>query len=117
MAQGAFELSEQGGVVRDPDGRTVVQQACGSTVAIAAAVATNTVIKASAGALLRVLVTATGTTAMNFYDNASAASGTIIGVIPANPTVGTLYTFNMPAANGIVAGGVSTNPGVTVGFS
>jgi hypothetical protein len=87
-----------------------------NTTAIAASVAGNTVIKASAGRIFTVQVTTAGTNAMSFYDNATTASGTIIAQLPASAAVGT-YTFNSPAANGITAGGNAANPAVTVSWS
>ncbi len=87
-----------------------------NTTAIAASVAGNTVIKASAGRLFTVQVTTVGTNAMSFYDNATTASGTIIGQLVASAPVGT-YTFNTPAVNGITAGGNAANPAVTVSWS
>ncbi len=85
--------------------------------AIAAGAAANTVVKASAARLARVLVTAVGTNAMLIYDNATTGSGTIIGVIPANAAVGSVYDFSMPAANGITVAGNAANPGVTISYS
>ena len=77
-----------------------------------------TVVKSSAGYLSGVLVSVAGTTtAMTFYDNASAASGTVIGYIPSTATAGSYWPFNMPAANGITCSGSSTNPAVTVAYS
>lgn len=75
------------------------------------------VIKAVPGFLSGVLVTATASAAMNIYDNASAASGTIIGTIPATATAGQYYPFNMPALNGITVGVVSGSAGITVAYS
>lgn len=74
-------------------------------------------IKASAGCLGRVLVTANASAAMTIYDNASAASGTIIGYIPATATAGQMYDFQFTAANGIYASAPSGGPGVTIGWS
>lgn len=88
-----------------------------ATSAIAAGATSPTVIKATAAILARVLVTALGTAAMSFYDNASAASGTVIGVVPANSQVGSVFTFLMPCVNGIVASGNAANPGVTVSWA
>lgn len=84
--------------------------------AVASAKATDTIIKASAGQLVSVLVTTTGTNPMQIFDNALAGSGTIIGALPASPAVGTLYTFTMPAANGITVKGNAANPGVTISY-
>jgi hypothetical protein len=74
------------------------------------------VVKNSPGRLGRVvLATANGAAAITFYDNASAASGTVIGVIPASAAAG-VYDFQMPARAGITFTGASTNPALTVGY-
>lgn len=88
-----------------------------STTAVAAGTAANTVIKASAGRLARVLITLTGTASMLIYDNATTNSGTLIGVIPANPTAGQVFEFKMPAASGITVDGDANNPGVTISWT
>jgi hypothetical protein len=88
----------------------------GQTTAIAAANASNTVVKASSGRLARVLVTTVGANAMQIYDNASTTTGTLIGVIPASAAVGTVISFEMPAANGITVAGSATNPAVTISW-
>jgi hypothetical protein len=85
------------------------------TVAIAAGTTADTVVKASAGTLARVLVTAVGTNTMLIYDNASGHTGTVIGIIPASSPVGT-YTFQLPALNGITVQGNAANPAVTISF-
>jgi hypothetical protein len=73
-------------------------------------------VKPSPGRLARVvLATANGAAAITFYDNANAASGTVIGVIPASATAG-VYDFQMPARTGITFTGASTNPALTVGY-
>lgn len=88
-----------------------------TTVAIANANAANTVVKASAGRLCRVLITTTNTAAVSIYDNATTNTGTIIGAVPASAAVGTSFTFQTPAANGITVGGAATNPAMTVSFT
>jgi hypothetical protein len=88
-----------------------------ATTAIAAGVATDTVIKATAGRLGKVIVTTTGTAALLIYDNATGHTGTVIGALPASPAVGAVYDFNMPAANGITVLGAAANPAVTISFS
>lgn len=94
-----------------------VQQATSNaSVAAGVGVAAQT-IKAAPGYLSGVVVTANATAAMNIYDNASAASGTIIGYIPATATAGQYYPFNMPALLGITCGKVSGSAGVTVAYS
>jgi len=76
------------------------------------------VVKAIAGRLCTVLVTANmATTALTFYDNNAAASGTIIGVIPATATAGSVYNFKIPAQNGIYAVGGTGQTACTVAFN
>jgi hypothetical protein len=94
-----------------------------AAVAIAAATSGPTVIKASAGRLSRVLITTAGTTGTEtFYDNASACSGTVIGIIPGTTALATAvagaapYLFDMFAANGITGCGGAGSPGVSVGY-
>jgi hypothetical protein len=85
---------------------------------IAAGHAADTVIASQPGALARVLVTATGTNSMLIYDNASTASGNVIGVIPANPTVtGIPFVFKMPTDHGVTVKGDSNNPAVTISYA
>lgn len=87
------------------------------TTAIAAGVTGNTVVSNASGMLSRIIVTATGTNKMNVYDNASAASGTVIGIVPANQAVdGKPFDLRMPTSNGITVQGNVNNPGVTVSW-
>ncbi len=86
-------------------------------VAVAASTASDTVIKAAPGRLLRILVTTTGTNPMTIHDNASAGSGTVIGALPASPAVGSSYQFDLPAGAGITVKGNSNNPAVTISFA
>lgn len=86
---------------------------------IAAGTASDTVVKASAGRLARISVTAaagttTGTTAI--YDNASGHTGTILVVVPNNTAVGTILDVQMPAANGITVNGGANSPGMTISY-
>ncbi len=77
-----------------------------------------TVVKSTPGRLCKVLVTtANGENAINIFDNASAASGTIIGVVAANASVGTVYDLQMPAANGITIAGTASAGTITVSYS
>lgn len=85
-----------------------------ASLAIAAGVSANTVVKSSPGRLARILVTAAGTGALTVYDNASSSGGTIIALVPASVGVGTLVDCQAPAANGITVAGNSANPGVTI---
>lgn len=65
-----------------------------------------TVIKAAPGRLCRIVVTTTTTAAQNitFFDNASAASGTVLAVVPGGSTQGTIIDLQVPAQNGLVVG-------------
>lgn len=86
-----------------------------AAVAVSASV---TVVKASAGFLSGVLVTAAGTTqALTIFDNASLGSGTVIGIVPSGATAGQYFPFNMPATAGITCSGSANNPAVTVAYS
>jgi hypothetical protein len=87
------------------------------TTAVAAGTSTDTVIKATAGRLCKVLITTAGTNALVIWDNASGHTGTIIGSIAASAAAGTLVSFQMPAANGITVQGNSNNPAFTVSWS
>lgn len=88
-----------------------------STVAVASGATADTVVKASAGRLCRVLLTsANGAAAVSIYDNASTHSGTVIGYIPASAAAGSTYDFQIPASNGITVGGASTNPAMTISY-
>ncbi len=98
------------------DGAQSVSTGGQQTVAIASGTAADTVIKAAPGRLCRVLVTAQNTNPMLIFDNASGHTGTIIGAVPANAAVGSLYDFGLPAANGITVQGNAANPGVTISF-
>jgi hypothetical protein len=88
----------------------------GGTLAAVAAAAGTTAIKASAGRLCRVLVTTLGTAQLTFFNNASAASGTIIGIVPASVLAGTLINVDMPASLGITGDFLTNSPAVTVAF-
>lgn len=86
--------------------RTTVISAAGSSA-----------IKTGPGRLITVVVTAASTGTVTFYDNASAASGTILLVVPASPTVGAVYSVALPAANGIFCVAASSTSSVAVGWS
>ncbi len=88
----------------------------GQTTAIAAATATDTVVKAAPGKLCRVLITTSGTAAVEIFDHATAGSGKKIGHIAANAAAGTVATFMMPAANGITVKGDANLPAMTISY-
>lgn len=78
----------------------------------------NTAVKASKGRLVGVTIGAagTGTATITIYDNASAASGTVIAVIDATK-VGS-YVYNVDVANGIyVVSAGTTSADFTVIYS
>ena len=86
---------------------------------VPAATAGPGAVKASAGRLVRLLVTTAGSTgAFTCYDNASSASGTVIGAISATngASVGYTVELNMPAANGIFCVSAASGPAVTVSY-
>jgi hypothetical protein len=88
----------------------------GSTKYVASGGGTN-VIKASAGRLVKVQVTTLGATALTFYDNASAASGNIVGIIPASMAAGGVpIAFDWPCANGITGDFLAGSPAVSIAY-
>jgi hypothetical protein len=92
-----------------------------STAVVANAVATNTLIKAGAGTLGRILVTtANGAAAALIYDAAAPATGsvtgTIIGVVPASAAVGTVVSLGMPFTLGCLVAGAATNGAFTISY-
>jgi hypothetical protein len=90
----------------------------GSRTAVVPGGAGTTVVKSSAGRLCSIVVTTQGTTnAATVYDNASTGSGTVLAVVPASATAGTVLQINAPAANGITAVGGTTTAAFTVVYS
>ena len=74
-------------------------------------------VKAAPGRLVKIVVTtALSAAAVTVYDNASAASGTVLFVIPASTPAGTVYDVNLPALAGIYASFAGTGT-VTFGYS
>jgi len=89
----------------------------GGTTAVSVASATPGAVKASAGRLCRIIITTLGSGSQVFYDNASAASGTILFATAASAAVGTIYDVQAPAVNGIYAAGAASTPVCTVLYS
>lgn len=87
-----------------------------SCTAVASGTVADTTIKATAGRLARILVTATGTANVLIFDNASGHTGTIIGVIKSSAAVGDVIELRIPAANGITVQGNANNGGFTVSW-
>lgn len=68
--------------------------------------------------LCNVVITAAGTTALTFYDNAAGdTSGTKIGALPATTTVGQIFAFQSPAFTGISAPGSAGTPEYILNYS
>jgi hypothetical protein len=88
-----------------------------TTGQIAGAAGTTTLL-VSAGRLGQVVVlsTGTGTGLVSIFDNATTASGNIVGVISATATAGTVITFDMPVAHGITVQNVASGPALAVAF-
>lgn len=107
---------EAGTTAEVPNGVLLTSNGGNDYAVVAASTATNTVVRTGTGRLCKVLITTLGTAAVTFYDNASAASGNVIGYIPASAAAGTVYDFNLPHTSGIVASGNANNPGMTITF-
>lgn len=105
-----FEVGTNGHIQGLTDGGSA------TNVAHTAGKATDTVVKAAAAMLCNILVTATGTTDLEIYDNASAGSGSMVAVVPANTPKGTLIKAQMPCANGITTKGAANTPAVTISY-
>lgn len=76
-----------------------------------------TVVSATAGRLCKVIVTVVnGANAINLFDNATAASGTIVGVVPASATAGTVIDLQIPVINGITAAATASAGTIVVTF-
>lgn len=81
------------------------------------AAATAGVISVTGGRLCHIVVNSSGSVATPIYDNASAASGTVIYTVAASPTVGAVVVANMPVANGIYVGGTTNTSALTVSYT
>jgi hypothetical protein len=73
-------------------------------------------VKTAPGRLLKIVVTVAPSAAVTFYDNASAASGNILFIVPSAAVVGTVYDVNMPALAGIYASFAGTGT-LAVGYA
>lgn len=88
---------------------------------------TGQVVKGSAGRLLKIMVVVAlvgSGGVLEFWDSASAGSGTPLFILPvastANNVVGAIVTVDLPAVNGIYltnASGTITAGQVTIGYS
>lgn len=115
QGHGAVPLvSHDGNGFNNGTGSALVATGGESKINIAAAAAAAAVFT-RVGRLCKVQVLATGTAAVNFYDN-NAASGTIVGRIPANAAEGTIYDFNIPCDTGLFAGTGAGSPQLLVSY-
>lgn len=57
-------------------------------------------VKARAGRLAKIVVTASVTGSITIYDNPTAASGTIVYVSAATPAIGTVIPIDVPFRTG-----------------
>ena len=78
--------------------------------------ANTVVIKAAPGRLCRLVITTAGTASVTIFDNASAASGTVLFVSPATTSIGTIFDIQMPAQAGITVLNPASSPGFTVSW-
>lgn len=99
------------------DGYPQLPVSSGGAKTVSVTASGTTVVSGSSTRLCRVLVTASGTTAATVYDNATAATGTVVGVVPASTAAGTVYDLQMPCANGITVAGSAGGPTLTISFS
>lgn len=86
------------------EGETVVGEGKFASAVTSTQIAAGVVVvKPAPGRLCKVLVTTatTASQAITIYDNATAGSGTVVGVIPGSSTAGTVFAFHMPCTNGI----------------
>jgi hypothetical protein len=75
-------------------------------------------LKGGPGRLMKILVTVAPTTnPVTVYDNASAASGVVLAIIPAATVAGTVYDVNLPANLGITVNGAAAAGSLTVAWS
>jgi hypothetical protein len=74
------------------------------------------VLKAAPGRLCRIAVTAGGIVAFSVFDNASAASGTLLFTSPTTTNLGTIFDIQMPAQNGITVSNPASGPGLTISW-
>jgi len=65
--------------------------------------ATTTIIRGISGKLTKVTINTPASGSLTLYDNASAASGTVIAIIDTNPTNPVTLEYSADVVNGIVA--------------
>lgn len=117
---GQFAAQQGGAVTTAADGTpytpTLIQQARTNRAVAAGSGTTPVVVKATAGYLKCFVVTTTATAAMTFYDNASAASGTVLYTTASTIAAGTIIVLDMPFANGLTLSQASGTAAVTIAY-
>ena len=83
--------------------------------AVAAGASGAAVVLTGAGRLCKVIVMTSGSAATDIYDN-TAASGTKVLTIPANPTVGAIYDAQLPVTTGIFPAGTTNTSALTITY-
>jgi hypothetical protein len=83
--------------------------------AIASGAGTVT-LKAAPGRVCRIVVTVAGTVAFTVFDNASAASGTVLFTSPTSTSLGSIFDLQIAAQNGITFSNPVSGPGITVSW-
>ena len=83
--------------------------------AVAAGASGAAVVLAGNGRLCKVIVMTSGSAATDIYDN-TAASGTKVLTIPANPTVGAIYDVQLPVTTGIFPAGTTNTSALTITY-
>ena len=74
------------------------------------------VVKGSPGRLNSVVITAVGTGTLTLYDNATAASGTVLYTFAAS-ALGVAYPLSLPFRNGLTVAAPASSPAVTIAYS
>lgn len=72
---------------------------------------------AAQGRLCKISVLTSGSAATLIYDNASAASGTLLYSLKASPTIGDVIDLQIPASNGIYVAGATNTSSILVTYS
>jgi hypothetical protein len=83
---------------------------------IAPGTTSDTVLKSGPGRLCRVIVTATGAAGVVIFDHDVANAGDLLGVVPPNAPIGSVYDFQTPAIHGMRIPGNSDLPGLIVTY-
>lgn len=77
------------------------------------ATSAQTTVKSEAGFLAGVMVNASPTSAIRFYDN-TVSGGTTIATIPASVGAGTFYQYGLRFENGLVVSSGSSDTNLTI---